>query len=56
MQHYVVYLGEHSFHDSESVITANHEMLASVIGRYIRIYALHSLLELLLPQHPVSKN
>ncbi|XP_041993727.1 subtilisin-like serine-protease S isoform X2 [Salvia splendens] len=34
MQHYVVYMGEHSFEDSESVITANHEMLTSVMGSH----------------------
>ncbi|KAH6793622.1 hypothetical protein C2S52_004099 [Perilla frutescens var. hirtella] len=33
-KHYVVYMGEHSFQDSESVITANHEMLASVMGSH----------------------
>ncbi|KAK6119854.1 hypothetical protein DH2020_046401 [Rehmannia glutinosa] len=33
-KHYIVYLGDHSFQDSESVIAANHEMLASVIGSY----------------------
>ncbi|KAI3450700.1 hypothetical protein Pfo_007365 [Paulownia fortunei] len=32
--HYIVYMGDHSFQDSESVIAANHEMLASVIGSY----------------------
>ncbi|KAK6119865.1 hypothetical protein DH2020_046390 [Rehmannia glutinosa] len=33
-KHYIVYLGDHSFQDSESVVAANHEMLASVIGSY----------------------
>ncbi|KAL1557626.1 hypothetical protein AAHA92_08181 [Salvia divinorum] len=33
-QHYVVYMGEHSFKDSESVVTANHEMLTSVMGSH----------------------
>lgn len=34
VQHYIVYMGHHSHPDSDSVITANHEMLASVIGRH----------------------
>lgn len=29
-KHYIVYMGDHSFPDSESVIAANHEMLATV--------------------------
>ncbi|KAI3924789.1 hypothetical protein MKW98_031040 [Papaver atlanticum] len=32
MQHYVVYMGEHSYPDSDSVILSNHELLASVAG------------------------
>ncbi|KAK1398595.1 Subtilisin-like protease-like protein [Heracleum sosnowskyi] len=32
-KHYIVYMGHHSHPDVESVITANHDMLASVIGR-----------------------
>ncbi|KAI3896295.1 hypothetical protein MKX03_009659, partial [Papaver bracteatum] len=31
-KHYIVYMGEHSFSDSDSVISSNHEMLASVTG------------------------
>lgn len=31
-KHYIVYMGDHSYPDSESVVAANHEMLASVIG------------------------
>ncbi|TYH53684.1 hypothetical protein ES332_D09G116900v1 [Gossypium tomentosum] len=31
-KHYIVYMGEHSHPNSESVISANHEMLASVTG------------------------
>lgn len=31
-KHYIVYMGEHSFLDSDSVISSNHEMLASVTG------------------------
>ncbi|XP_027348724.1 subtilisin-like protease SBT5.3 [Abrus precatorius] len=31
-KHYVVYMGDHSYPNSESVITANHEILASVTG------------------------
>ncbi|PIN25415.1 Cucumisin [Handroanthus impetiginosus] len=31
---YIVYMGDHSFQDSESVIAANHEMLTSVMGSY----------------------
>ncbi|KAF5737442.1 subtilisin-like protease SBT5.3 [Tripterygium wilfordii] len=30
LKHYIVYMGVHSFPDSESVINANHEILASV--------------------------
>ncbi|KAL0460063.1 UNVERIFIED_CONTAM: protein SUPPRESSOR OF K(+) TRANSPORT GROWTH DEFECT 1 [Sesamum latifolium] len=33
-KHYIVYMGDHSFQDSESVIAANHEMLTSVMGSY----------------------
>ncbi|KAL0369538.1 UNVERIFIED_CONTAM: protein SUPPRESSOR OF K(+) TRANSPORT GROWTH DEFECT 1 [Sesamum angustifolium] len=32
--HYIVYMGDHSFKDSESVVAANHEMLTSVMGSY----------------------
>ncbi|KAK4409070.1 protein SUPPRESSOR OF K(+) TRANSPORT GROWTH DEFECT 1 [Sesamum angolense] len=32
--HYIVYMGDHSFQDSESVVAANHEMLTSVMGSY----------------------
>lgn len=42
MQHYIVYMGDHSFQDSESVIGANHEMLASVMGRRY-VFALHNI-------------
>ncbi|KAF8396429.1 hypothetical protein HHK36_018048 [Tetracentron sinense] len=31
-QHYIVYMGDHSYPNSESLILANHEMLASVMG------------------------
>ncbi|RZC82188.1 hypothetical protein C5167_044982 [Papaver somniferum] len=31
-KHYIVYMGEHSFSDSDSVISSNHEMLASITG------------------------
>ncbi|KAF8396410.1 hypothetical protein HHK36_018029 [Tetracentron sinense] len=31
-QHYIVFMGDHSYPNSESVILANHEMLASVMG------------------------
>ncbi|KAI3897663.1 hypothetical protein MKW92_027005 [Papaver armeniacum] len=30
---YIVYMGEHSYPDSNSVISSNHELLASVAGR-----------------------
>ncbi|XP_031100013.1 subtilisin-like protease SBT5.3 [Ipomoea triloba] len=33
-KHYIVYMGHHSHHSSESAITANHEILASVKGSY----------------------
>ncbi|KAL0390003.1 UNVERIFIED_CONTAM: Subtilisin-like protease SBT3.9 [Sesamum calycinum] len=33
-KHYIVYMGDHSFQDSESVVAANHEMLTSVMGSY----------------------
>jgi hypothetical protein len=33
MQHYIVYMGEHSHPNEESVINDNHEILASVTGR-----------------------
>lgn len=33
LQHYIVYMGHHSHPNSESVIRANHEVLASVTGR-----------------------
>ncbi|KAA8549920.1 hypothetical protein F0562_001604 [Nyssa sinensis] len=35
-KHYIVYMGDLSHHDSESAITANHELLASVTGSYDR--------------------
>ncbi|KAH1150495.1 hypothetical protein GLYMA_16G081600v4 [Glycine max] len=31
-KHYIVYMGDHSHPNSESVIRANHEILASVTG------------------------
>ncbi|MCL7027627.1 hypothetical protein MKW94_002781, partial [Papaver nudicaule] len=31
-KHYIVYMGDHSYSDSDSVISSNHEMLASVTG------------------------
>nr|DAD48595.1 TPA_asm: hypothetical protein HUJ06_018532 [Nelumbo nucifera] len=31
-KHYIVYMGDHSHPDSDSVIRANHDLLASVIG------------------------
>ncbi|XP_010248427.1 PREDICTED: subtilisin-like protease Glyma18g48580 [Nelumbo nucifera] len=31
-KHYIVYMGDHSYPDSDSVISANHQMLASVVG------------------------
>ncbi|KAF8365175.1 hypothetical protein HHK36_032816 [Tetracentron sinense] len=31
-KHYIVYMGDHSYPNSESAILANHEMLASVMG------------------------
>ncbi|KAF8396405.1 hypothetical protein HHK36_018024 [Tetracentron sinense] len=31
-KHYIVFMGDHSYPNSESVISANHEMLASVMG------------------------
>ncbi|KAI3887001.1 hypothetical protein MKX03_022794, partial [Papaver bracteatum] len=31
-KHYIVYMGEHSHPDSESVISSNHDLLASVTG------------------------
>ncbi|WRX33543.1 Peptidase S8/S53 domain - like 10 [Theobroma cacao] len=34
LQHYIVYMGKHSHPNLESVIRANHEMLASVTGRH----------------------
>ncbi|KAI3511894.1 hypothetical protein L1887_19054 [Cichorium endivia] len=33
-KHYIVYMGQHSHSSSESVVTANHEMLASLLGSY----------------------
>ena len=33
LQHYTVYMGEHSHPNSESVVRANHEILASGTGR-----------------------
>lgn len=38
LQHYIVYMGDHSFNDSESVIAANHDILASVMGRYVSFW------------------
>ncbi|KAJ7947973.1 Subtilisin-like protease [Quillaja saponaria] len=35
-QHYIVYMGAHLHPDSESVLRANHDMLASVTGSYNR--------------------
>ncbi|KAI3843966.1 hypothetical protein MKX03_006472, partial [Papaver bracteatum] len=29
---YIVYMGEHSYPDSDSVISSNHDLLASVTG------------------------
>ncbi|XP_073136903.1 subtilisin-like serine-protease S [Henckelia pumila] len=34
MQHYIVYMGDHSHKNSKSVIAANHKLLASVIGSH----------------------
>ncbi|GMP88491.1 hypothetical protein CsSME_00040464 [Camellia sinensis var. sinensis] len=34
-KHYIVYMGLHSHPNSESVITANHDILTSVIGRHV---------------------
>nr|XP_043612311.1 subtilisin-like serine-protease S [Erigeron canadensis] len=34
LKHYIVYMGQHSHPSSESVIMANHEMLASVLESY----------------------
>ncbi|KAI3886994.1 hypothetical protein MKX03_022787, partial [Papaver bracteatum] len=31
-KHYIVYMGEHSYPDSNSVISSNHDLLASVTG------------------------
>ncbi|KAI3940229.1 hypothetical protein MKW98_027083 [Papaver atlanticum] len=31
-KHYIVYMGEHSYPDSDSVISSNHDLLASVTG------------------------
>ncbi|KAI3923108.1 hypothetical protein MKX01_014491 [Papaver californicum] len=33
-KHYIVYMGEHSYPDSDSVISSNHELLASVTGSF----------------------
>ena len=33
LQHYIVYMGEHSHPNLESVVRANHEILSSVTGR-----------------------
>ncbi|KAI3738619.1 hypothetical protein L2E82_28656 [Cichorium intybus] len=33
-KHYIVYMGQHSHPNSESVITANHELLASLLESY----------------------
>lgn len=35
IQHHIVYMGDHSHPNSESVIRANHEILASVTGRHV---------------------
>ncbi|RDX61851.1 Subtilisin-like protease SBT5.3, partial [Mucuna pruriens] len=35
LNHYIVYMGDHSHPNSESVIRANHEILASVTGRHV---------------------
>ncbi|XP_059649886.1 subtilisin-like serine-protease S [Cornus florida] len=32
LQHYIVYMGTHSFRNSETLISCNHEMLASFVG------------------------
>ncbi|KAH7512170.1 hypothetical protein FEM48_Zijuj12G0062100 [Ziziphus jujuba var. spinosa] len=31
-KHYIVFMGQHSYPDSESVISSNHELLSSVVG------------------------
>ncbi|MCL7024860.1 hypothetical protein MKW94_010255, partial [Papaver nudicaule] len=31
-KHYIVYMGDHSYPDSNYVITSNHDLLASVTG------------------------
>ncbi|RZC82187.1 hypothetical protein C5167_044973 [Papaver somniferum] len=31
-KHYIIYMGEHSYPDSDSVISSNHDLLASVTG------------------------
>ncbi|WJZ99540.1 hypothetical protein VitviT2T_017976 [Vitis vinifera] len=37
--HYIVYMGDHSYQDLEFVVTTNHEMLASVTGSVDRAQA-----------------
>ncbi|KAF7146881.1 hypothetical protein RHSIM_Rhsim03G0077000 [Rhododendron simsii] len=32
VEHYIVYMGTHSMSDSKTVISSNHEMLASIVG------------------------
>ncbi|KAG5099322.1 hypothetical protein JHK82_044374 [Glycine max] len=44
-KHYIVYMGDHSHPNSESVIRANHEILASVTGRHALNDVLNSVSE-----------
>ncbi|CAI8616332.1 unnamed protein product [Vicia faba] len=40
-KHYIIYMGDHSHPNTESVIRANHEILASVTGSDAKATALH---------------
>lgn len=44
-QHYVVYMGQHSHPSSQSVISANHEMLTLVLERQAHIHSFIILLD-----------
>lgn len=43
IQHHIVYMGDHSHPNSESVIRANHEILASVTGRHATHFEIKSI-------------
>jgi len=48
IQHHIVYIGDHSHPNSESVIRENHEILASITGRHVTQFEI-KFMELIIP-------